>query len=139
REVRTGKTGELRMPHRHRHLLGTFHQGGAEHVHQAIDAARAAHGSWSHSGFSSRAAIFLRAAELLATKHRPILNAATMLGQSKTAYQAEIDSACESIDFFRFNVAFAEGLLAQQPISSPGVWNTMDYRPLDGFVFAVSP
>src|SRR5690606_23404126 len=104
KEVRTGKLGEARMPHDHAHVLATYHQGGAEHVESAIEAALAAKPAWAALSFADRAAIFLRAAELLATRYRPILNASTMLNQSKTAHQAEIDAACELIDFFRFNV-----------------------------------
>ncbi|XXF76731.1 L-glutamate gamma-semialdehyde dehydrogenase [Myxococcaceae bacterium GXIMD 01537] len=139
KQVRTGKTDTVRMPHRHSHVLATLHEADASHVEQAIQAALAAKEEWARMPFVERAAIFLRAAELLATRYRPILNAATMLGQGKTAYQAEIDSACEAIDFLRFNVHFVEQLLAQQPESGPGMWNQMDYRPLDGFVFAVAP
>src|SRR5512140_2927439 len=139
KEIRTGKTSEFRMPHRHGHVLATVHEADASHVQKAIEAAMAVRREWAEMPFHHRAAIFLRAADLLATKYRPILNAATMLGQSKTAFQAEIDSACESIDFLRFNVAFAEQLLSQQPQSGPQQWNMMDYRPLDGFVLAVSP
>lgn len=138
-EVRTGVLGEARMPHDHGHVLATFHQGDATHVQAAIDAALAAKPAWAAMSFADRAAIFLRAAELLATRYRPILNASTMLNQSKTAHQAEIDAACEMIDFFRFNVAFAEEILAQQPVSGPQMWNQTDYRPLDGFVFAAAP
>ncbi len=137
--VRTGKTGEIRMPHRHSHVLGSFQEAEASHVEQAISAALAAKREWAAMPFSERAAIFLRAAELLATKYRPLMNAATMLGQSKTAHQAEIDAACESVDFLRFNVHFAQELLAQQPQSAPQIWNQTDYRPLDGFVLAVAP
>jgi 1-pyrroline-5-carboxylate dehydrogenase len=139
KEIRTGKTGELRMPHKHAHVLATYHKADESQVHQAIDSALAAKRDWSNMRFEDRAAIFLRAADLLATRYRPIVNAATMLGQSKTAFQAEIDSACELIDFLRFNVHFAEKLLSEQPNSSPLTWNRMDYRPLDGFVFAGSP
>ena len=139
KELRTGTLDEVRMPHRHQHVLARVHQADASHVQAAIDAALAAKREWSLMPFSDRAAIFLRAAELLATKWRPKLNAATMQGQSKTAYQAEIDSACEAIDFLRFNVHFAQRLLSEQPQSAPGMWNQLDYRPLDGFVFAVAP
>jgi len=139
KEVRTGKLGEVRSPHRHSHLLATFHQAGPAEVEKAVQAALKARVEWSETPFHERAAVFLRAAELLATKYRPILNASTMLGQSKTAFQAEIDAACEAIDFLRFNLHFAQGLLDQQPLSSPGTWNQTDYRPLDGFVFAVAP
>ena len=139
KRVHTGRPRDVRMPHRHQHVLATVHQANASHVRPAIDAAMAAKVEWARTPFHQRAAIFLRAAELLATRYRPLLNAATMLGQSKTAHQAEIDSACEAIDFLRFNVHFAERLLSEQPQSSPGVWNQIDYRPLDGFVLAVAP
>ena len=139
KEVRTGKLVPAHSPHRHEHVTAQVHQASASHVEQAIAAALAAKPAWSQTPFVERAAIFLRAAELLATKYRPIINAATMLGQSKTVYQAEIDAACEAIDFLRFNVHFAQTLMEQQPISSAGVWNQTDYRPLDGFVFAVAP
>ena len=139
KQIRTGKTVEVRMPHRHKHVLAVAHEADAAHVEQAIKAAQAARLDWSRMAFHERAAIFLRAAELLATRYRPILNAATMLGQSKTAHQAEIDAACESIDFLRFNVQFAQELISVQPQSSPQMWNMTDYRPLDGFVFAVAP
>ena len=139
REVRTGKLGEVRMPHDHRHVLATYHQGGVEEVHHAVDAARAAHGPWSRLDFHARLAVFLRAAELLAGKYRAKMNAATMLGQSKTAYQAEIDSACELIDFLRWNCWFASRIYEEQPRSSPGMWNYSEARALEGFVFAVTP
>ena len=139
KQVRTGRTQEVHMPHRHRHVLATAHEADAGQVEQAIAAAQAARAHWSATPFHQRAAVFLKAAELLAGKYRPLINAATMLGQSKTAHQAEIDAACESIDFLRFNVAFAHELHSQQPSSAPGTWNMTDYRPLDGFVFAVSP
>lgn len=138
-EIRSGKMGECRCPHAHQHLLGTFHQADATYVEQAVEAAQAAYPTWSTMAWEDRAAIFLKAAELLATRFRPILNAATMLGQSKTAFQAEIDSACELIDFFRFNVCYMRQILEWQPDSSPGIWNRMEYRPLEGFVFAVTP
>jgi len=139
KEVRTGKVGEAVMPHDHRHVLATYHMGDRSHARQAIEAALAAKPAWAALPFAERAAIFLRAAELLATRYRPILNAATMLGQSKTAHQAEIDAACELIDFFRFNVAFAERLIAEQPLSERTMWNQLDHRPLDGFVYAITP
>ena len=139
KEIRAGRTHEVRMPHRQQHVLDTAHEADATHVEQAIAAAQAARAQWAATPFHQRAAIFLKAAELLATKYRPLINAATMLGQSKTAHQAEIDAACESIDFLRFNVQFAHDLHSQQPLSGPGMWNMTDYRPLDGFVFAVSP
>ncbi|WP_257448875.1 L-glutamate gamma-semialdehyde dehydrogenase [Archangium lipolyticum] len=139
KRIKSSKTDTVRMPHRHSHVLATVHEADASHVEQAIQAALAAKDEWARMPFMERAAIFLRAAELLATKYRPILNASTMLGQSKTAHQAEIDAACEAIDFLRFNVHFAERLMSEQPVSSPQTWNMMDYRPLDGFVFAVAP
>jgi 1-pyrroline-5-carboxylate dehydrogenase len=138
-EVRTGKTFEAVEPHKRSHVLATVHLGGAPEVERAIGAAASAWNDWSRTPWEDRAAIFLRAAELLAGPWRPTLNAATMLGQSKTAHQAEIDSACEVIDFWRFNVSFMRRIYAEQPISSPGVWNRMEYRPLEGFVFAVTP
>jgi 1-pyrroline-5-carboxylate dehydrogenase len=139
KEVRTGKTGNAVMPHAHEHVLARFHTAGPAEVQAAVDAAVQAQPAWARLPQTARAAVFLRAAELLAGKYRPILNAATMLGQSKTAHQAEIDAACELIDFLRFNVHFAERILAEQPVSSPGTWNMSDTRPLEGFVFAVSP
>jgi len=139
KEIRTGKTLEVRMPHRKSHVLATAHEADAGLVQKAIEAAMAAKRGWAEMPFEQRAAVFLRAADLLSTRYRPILNAATMLGQSKTAFQAEIDAACEAIDFLRFNVHFAERLLREQPVSSAGQWNQMDYRPLDGFVLSVAP
>src|SRR5579885_1566180 len=139
KDVTTGDLKQAVMPHRKDHVLADVHQGSADHVQQAIDAAAAAWQDWSRWPWEDRAAVFLRAAELLAGPWRDTLNAATMLGQSKTAHQAEIDSACESIDFFRFNVEFMTRLYSEQPQSSPGIWNRMEYRPLEGFVFAVSP
>ncbi len=138
-EVRTGKLADVRVPHRHAHRLARFHQAGPAEVQAAIDAARAARPAWAALPFEQRASVFLKAADLLSGGWRPTLNGATMLNQSKTPYQAEIDSACEIIDFWRFNVAWAEKLLAEQPISSPGIWNRVEYRPLEGFVFAVTP
>ena len=139
KDVRTGKLGKAVMPHRHAHVLGEFHQGGAAEVQSAIDAALRAQKDWAALPWEARASVFLKAADLLAGPYRDVLNAATMLGQSKTCHQAEIDSACELIDFFRFNVAFYEQLLREQPQSSPGMWNRLEHRPLEGFVFAVSP
>jgi 1-pyrroline-5-carboxylate dehydrogenase len=139
REVRTGNTGSCIVPHDHRHKLASYHNAGAEEVNAAIEGALKAHQDWSRWPATSRMAIFLKAAELLATKYRPILNAATMLGQSKTCYQAEIDAACELVDFYKFNVHFAEQIYAQQPYSAAGMWNQLEYRPLEGFVFAVTP
>jgi 1-pyrroline-5-carboxylate dehydrogenase len=127
------------MPHDHHHVLADYHTATPELVLQAVEAARAAHHDWSRWSFEERAAVLLRAAELLATSWRDIINGATMLGQSKTVFQAEIDAACESIDFWRFNVHYAEELLGEQPISDRGVWNQVEYRPLEGFVYAVTP
>jgi 1-pyrroline-5-carboxylate dehydrogenase len=138
-EVRTGETFEAVMPHKKSHVLATVHKGGAPEVERAIAAAAEAWQDWSRWPWEERAAVFLRAAELLAGPWRATLNAATMLGQSKTAHQAEIDAACELIDFLRFNVEFMTRIYEDQPNSSPGVWNRMEYRPLEGFVFAVSP
>jgi 1-pyrroline-5-carboxylate dehydrogenase len=138
-EVRTGNRMELRPPHEIDHLLGHFHEGSATHVHQAIDAALKARESWSALSWENRANIFLKAADLIATKYRNHMNGTTMLGQSKNAYQAEIDSACELIDFLRFNVHFLSEIYRQQPISSPGMHNRLEYRPLEGFVLAVTP
>jgi 1-pyrroline-5-carboxylate dehydrogenase len=139
REIRTGRTAKSLMPHDHRHVLAEYHLAGPEHVAQAIAAAGDARREWGNWPWEERAAVLLRAAELLATTWRSTLNAATMLGQSKTAFQAEIDAASEMIDFWRFNAYFAQELYGEQPISGPGVWNQMDYRPLEGFVYAVSP
>jgi len=139
KDVRTGKLGQAVMPHRHAHVLGDFHQGGAVEVKSAIDAALRAQHDWAALPWEARASVFLKAADLLAGPYRDVLNAATMLGQSKTCHQAEIDSACELIDFFRFNVAFYEQVLREQPQSGPGMWNRLEHRPLEGFVFAVSP
>ena len=139
RRVTTGRTADAVMPHDHRHVLAVWHKAGASEVQRAIDAAGAAHREWSRLPWQDRAAIFLKAADLLAGPYRMILNAATMLGQSKTAHQAEIDAACELIDFWRFNVAWAEEIYRQQPLSSPGAWNRLEHRALEGFVFAVTP
>ncbi|HVD11271.1 MAG TPA: L-glutamate gamma-semialdehyde dehydrogenase [Gaiellaceae bacterium] len=138
-DVETGKTREAVMPHAKSHVLADVHQGGAAEVERAVDTAGEAWQDWHRLPWEERAAVFLRAAELLAGPWRDTLNAATMLGQSKTAHQAEIDAACELIDFLRFNVSFMLRVYEEQPISSPGVWNRMEYRPLEGFVFAVTP
>jgi len=139
KEIRTGKTIDIHPPHETAHLLGHFHAGDASHVQQAIDAALAARESWSAMSWENRANIFLRAADLMSTKYRYLMNGTTMLGQSKNAFQAEIDSACELIDFLRFNVHFLSEIYKQQPISAPGMHNRMEYRPLEGFVLAVTP
>lgn len=139
KEIRTGNLVPMHPPHETSHLLGNFHAGSKEHVEQAVAAALAAKVSWAELPWENRAAIFLKAADLIATKYRFLLNGTTMLGQSKNAYQAEIDSACEIIDFLRFNVHFLDEIYRQQPISSPGMHNRMEYRPLEGFVLAVTP
>jgi 1-pyrroline-5-carboxylate dehydrogenase len=138
-EVQTGDTYEAVMPHKRSHVLAAVHKGGSAEVDRAIAAAADAWEDWSRTPWEDRAAVFLRAAALLAGPWRQTLNAATMLGQSKTAHQAEIDAACELIDFWRFNVQYMTRIYEEQPISSPGVWNRLEYRPLEGFVFAVTP
>jgi 1-pyrroline-5-carboxylate dehydrogenase len=138
-EVRTEKKQKLTPPHDHQHVLGYYHEGDKEHVAQAVQAALNAKELWANLGWEHRASIFLKAAELLAGPYRYEMNAATMLGQSKNAYQAEIDSACELIDFLRFNVYFMTQIYQDQPESSPGVWNRIEYRPLEGFTFALTP
>jgi 1-pyrroline-5-carboxylate dehydrogenase len=138
-EVRSGNKKKLSPPHDHKHVLGYFHEGDKSHVEQAIQAALNARELWVNIGWEHRAAIFLKAAELLAGPYRYKMNAATMLGQSKNAYQAEIDSACELIDFLRFNVYFMSQIYSEQPESSPGVWNRIEYRALEGFTFALTP
>ena len=139
KEVHTDNKQPMSPPHDHQHLLGHFSAGDASHVQSAIDAAMAAKKDWVNLGWEHRASIFLRAAELIAGPYRAKLNAATMLGQSKNALQAEIDSACEIIDFLRFNVQYMTEIYAQQPTSSPGIWNRLEQRPLEGFVFALTP
>jgi 1-pyrroline-5-carboxylate dehydrogenase len=131
--------GQAVMPHDHTHVLADYHMADAEHVQQAIAASATARREWASWPWEDRAAVILRAAELLATTWRPTIVAATMLGQSKTAYQAEIDAASEMIDFWRFNTFFAQQLYQEQPVSSPGMWNQMEYRALEGFIYAVSP
>jgi 1-pyrroline-5-carboxylate dehydrogenase len=138
-EVRTGNKMRMSPPHDHKHTLGHFHQGDKTHVTKAIDAALAAKSKWEDLAWEQRAAIFLRAADLIAGPYRAKLNAATMLGQSKNAYQAEIDAACELIDFLRFNVNFMTQIYHEQPVSGKGMWNRIEYRPLEGFVFALTP
>jgi 1-pyrroline-5-carboxylate dehydrogenase len=137
--VTTGSTTDISPPHDHQHTLGHVHQSGQEEVNQAINAAQGAKAEWASMSFEDRAAIFLRAADLLAGPYRDTINAATMLGQGKNIHQAEIDAACELIDFLRFNVHFAEQIYKDQPNSSSGVWNQMQYRPLEGFVLAITP
>ncbi len=139
KEVRTNKKVAIHPPHEIKHTLGYFHAGEEKHVHLAIDAALAAKDSWSNMSWENRAAIFLKAADLIATKYRSYLNGTTMLGQSKNVFQAEIDAACELIDFLRFNVHFLSEIYKQQPISGAGMHNRMEYRPLEGFVLAVTP
>ncbi|HWH54847.1 MAG TPA: L-glutamate gamma-semialdehyde dehydrogenase [Gaiellaceae bacterium] len=139
KDVKTGETFEAVMPHRKKHVLAEVQSGGPDEVQKAIDAAREAREDWARTPWEERAAIFLRAAELLAGPWRATLNAATMLGQSKTAHQAEIDAACELTDFWRFNVEFMTRIYQEQPESAPGTWNRLEYRPLEGFVFAVTP
>ena len=139
KEVRTGKTQRISPPHDHQRTIGHFHAGDKTHVAQAIEAALAARTAWAEMPWEHRAAIFLKAADLLAGPYRARINAATMLGQSKNAFQAEIDAACELIDFFRFNVHFMQEIYKQQPESLPGMWNRLEHRPLEGFVFALTP
>jgi len=138
-EVTTGKKIAITPPHDHRHILGYFHEGDEGHVHQAIHAALAAKDAWASLAWEQRASIFLKAADLIAGPYRAEINAATMLGQSKNVYQAEIDAACELIDFFRFNVRYMTEIYSEQPGSAPGTWNRLEYRPLEGFVFALTP
>ncbi len=137
--IKTENKISLRPPHEHAKEIGVAYVGDAKHVHQAIDAALAAKQKWAQLPWEHRAAIFLRAAELLAGPYRDRMNAATMLAQSKNVMQAEIDAACELIDFFRFNAAYMQQIYADQPGSQPGMWNRLEYRPLEGFVFAVTP
>jgi 1-pyrroline-5-carboxylate dehydrogenase len=139
KDVTSGKLGSCVCPHDHQHVLARYHQGSAEHVHQAIAAAARARPGWVAMPWEARLSVFLKAADLLATKYRTILNAATMLGQSKTAFQAEIDSACELIDFYRINPYYARLLMAEQPSSPFGMWNYLEHRPLEGFVLAITP
>ena len=139
RAIRTGNKLSIHPPHERAHVLGYFHAGEKKHVQQAIDAALKAKESWANMSWENRANIFLKAADLLATKYRPYINGTTMLGQSKNIYQAEIDSACELIDFLRFNVHYLSEIYKQQPISSAGIHNRMEWRPLEGFVLAITP
>jgi 1-pyrroline-5-carboxylate dehydrogenase len=139
KEVRTGKTQQSVMPFEHKHVLADYHLAEPKHIKQAIAAALEARREWSMWPLEDRAAVLLKAAELLATSWRATVNASTMLGQAKTVFQSEIDAACELIDFWRFNVSYAQDLYSEQPANSPGVWNQLEYRPLEGFVYAVSP
>ena len=138
-KIKTANTAEMRPPHDHQHLLGTYYLAGKNEVEKAIESALEARKAWSKLSFQQRATIFLRAADLLAGPYRAKINASTMLAQSKTIHQAEIDAACEFIDFLRFNVQFAEEIYNEQPYSGDGVWNRLSYRPLEGFVYAISP
>jgi 1-pyrroline-5-carboxylate dehydrogenase len=139
KEVHTDNKVAMHPPHEIKHLLGHYSKGDATHVQAAIDAALAAKEAWENTAWEHRAAVFLKAAELLAGPYRAKINAATMLGQSKNAFQAEIDAACELIDFFRFNVQYMTELYSEQPESNPGMWNRLEHRPLEGFVFAITP
>jgi len=139
KEVRTGRTVDIVIPHENKKIIGRYHKAGPKEVEMTVKAAAAARETWGRMPWHARAAIFLKAGELLATTWRQTLNAATMIGQSKNPYQAEIDSACELVDFYRFNTWFAEQIYDQQPLSPSGSWNYVDYRPLEGFVFAVTP
>jgi 1-pyrroline-5-carboxylate dehydrogenase len=139
KEIKTGKTAEIRVPHNHSKKLGIYHKAGAKEVNLAIEAALKARKEWSEMPWEHRVSIFLKAAELLSGTWRYTINAATMLGQSKTVYQSEIDSACELIDFWRFNSYYLTQLMSEQPYSPKGMWNREEYRPLEGFIFAVTP
>jgi 1-pyrroline-5-carboxylate dehydrogenase len=139
KEVRTGKTIDIKPPHEHKHLLAKCHRGDSGHVNDAINAALKAKKNWENLSWEHRASIFLRAADLVAGPYRDKINAATMLGQSKNVFQAEIDAACEFTDFLRFNAYYMEEIYRQQPISSPGIWNRVEQRPLEGFVYAITP
>lgn len=139
KEIRTGKLADIRPPHDHQHLLGHYHQGDASHVQLAIEAALQAKPAWEKMHWESRAAIFLKAAELISGPYRQLFNAVTMLGQSKNAYQAEIDCVCELADFYRFNVRNMYEIYHMQPNSAPGIWDRTVWRPLEGFIFALTP
>ncbi|MFT6959358.1 MAG: 1-pyrroline-5-carboxylate dehydrogenase [Polaribacter sp.] len=138
-EVRTGNTKNITPPHDHKHVVGQYHTADKTHVDSAISTALAARTAWSRVSWTERATIFLKAAELLAGPYRARMNAATMIGQSKNVHQAEIDAACETVDFLRFNVQYMIDIFKDQPASSPGIWNRVEYRPLEGFVYAISP
>lgn len=139
KDVRTGQLKKVVMPHEHGHVLAEFHEAGANEAQQAVQAALKAKPAWEALPWNERSAIFLKAADLVAGPYRNLINATTMLGQSKNAYQAEIDAACEWVDFLRFGVYFYQQILQEQPISSPGMWNQTDHRPLEGFVLAITP
>ncbi|OGV26134.1 MAG: 1-pyrroline-5-carboxylate dehydrogenase, partial [Ignavibacteria bacterium RIFOXYA2_FULL_37_17] len=138
-EVKTGNTEEMRIPHNHKHVLGVYHKAGKKEVEMAIEAALEARKEWAEMPWEQRVAVFLKMADLLSGRWRATINAATMLGQSKVVHQAEIDSACELIDFWRFNSYFFTKLIDEQPYSPSGMWNRSEYRPLEGFIFAVTP
>jgi 1-pyrroline-5-carboxylate dehydrogenase len=139
KEIRTGNTISIHPPHDHKHTVGNFHTAEKHHIEEAVGSVMEARKKWSITPWQDRAAIFLKAAELLAGPYRARMNAATMIGQSKNVFQAEIDAACEMIDFFRFNVEFMTEIYSNQPQSAPGIWNRMEYRPLEGFVYAITP
>ncbi|MBT5394001.1 MAG: L-glutamate gamma-semialdehyde dehydrogenase [Flavobacteriaceae bacterium] len=139
KEVRTGNTRNMTPPHDHKHVVGQYHIGEQKHVQEAIETALEARTQWAAMPWEQRAAIFLKAAELLAGPYRAKINAATMIAQSKTIHQAEIDAACEFIDFLRFNVSYMQEIYEQQPESAEGIWNRVEYRPLEGFVYAITP
>lgn len=138
-EIRTGNTKNITPPHDHKHIVGQYHTADKSHIESAITSALAAREAWSSVSWMERASIFLKAAELLAGPYRAKMNAATMIAQSKNVHQAEIDASCEMIDFFRFNVAYMTDIFKDQPASAPGIWNRVEYRPLEGFVYAISP
>lgn len=139
KEIRTGQTDEVVMPHDHRHVLARYHKAGEKEVKMAIEAALKAHRQWESTPWVERLSVSIKIAELLATKYRAAINATTMLGQSKTAYQAEIDAACETVDFLRFNAHYMSDIYNDQPISDPGIINRIEYRPIEGFIFAITP
>jgi 1-pyrroline-5-carboxylate dehydrogenase len=139
KEYRTGKTVDIHPPHDHNHCVGKYHTADKKHIELAVEKAAEARVKWAETSWQNRAAIFLKAADLLAGPFRYKMNAATMIAQSKNVFQAEIDAACELIDFLRFNVEFMTEIYSNQPISSPGIWNRMEYRPLEGFVYAITP
>ena len=139
KNVSTGDTATMSPPHDHKHILGTYHRAEKKHIDDAISTALEARKKWSKIPWEQRAAIFLRAAELIAGPYRAKINAATMLAQSKTVHQAEIDASCELIDFLRFNVQFMTEIYAEQPESSSSAWNRLEYRPLEGFIYAITP